>query len=89
MNHRKTFIKSLASMLVSYLFAVTALGLFIKFIHTVFYTEMNDATAAYSILGAMFCTIMTIATAKYSEKVERSFDKEAYNRLRNNSSERV
>lgn len=89
MNHRKTFIKSVASMIASYLFAVTALALFIKFIYTVFYTEMNDATAAYSVLGGMFCTIMTIATAKYSEKVEQSFDKKAYNRLRNNSSERV
>ena len=89
MNHRKTFIKSLLSMLLSYLFAVTALGLLIKFVYTVFYTEMNDATAAYSILGAMFCCIMTIVTAKYSDKIERSFDKEAYNRLRNNSSERV
>ena len=89
MNHRKTFIKSLLSMLLSYLFAITGFGLIIKFFHTVLFTEMTDATAAYSILGAMFCCIMTIVTAKYSDKVERSFDKEAYNRLRNNSSERV
>mgnify|MGYP003135824411 CR=1 FL=1 len=83
MSHKKTFLKVIITMLLSYVFAVGAIINFGRFFYAVFFTDMNDTTAAVTVLSGMVCTILFITLAKYSAKIERSYDREGYERLNN------
>ena len=88
-TRKKTFYRTIVTMLLSILFGVGALICIAMFFYTIFFSEVRDNTAAFTIMGALACIIISMTLMKYSDKIQRSFDHEAYRRLRNNSSERV
>jgi len=80
-DNKKTFLKTVVTMLLSYIFAVLAIIFFVTFFFDIINKPVSGI-ASFAILSSLLCCGLFIACSRWSENIQRKWDKKQYKRWR-------